>query len=133
MTAACVTIWSWNPLIPCTGLDEALLDAGQRPLVDPLWQYQPPPQIAEVVGQHAQLRPDLVPPEPMTGEPRPMRRLLTFLDPLLGGPALVVKPHDGATGEVEVRALSLYVPVDLRENQIRDWGRTILSARWRRG
>jgi hypothetical protein len=28
---------------------------------------------------------------------------LPFLDPLLGGAALVVKPHDGAIGEREIR------------------------------
>ena len=32
-----------------------------------------------------------------------MRGLLAFLDPLLGGPALVVKPHDGTIGEREIR------------------------------
>ena len=45
-------------------LDEALLETGQRPGVDPLRQYQPPPEVPQVVGQHAQLQPDLIRPEP---------------------------------------------------------------------
>ena len=32
-----------------------------------------------------------------------MRRLLTFLDPLLGRAPLVVKPHDGTVGQREIR------------------------------
>jgi hypothetical protein len=70
-------------------LDEALLDADQRPRVDPRRQYEPPPQIAQVVREHAQLQPDLVRPEPGTRQSCPVRRLLAFLDPLLGGPARV--------------------------------------------
>ena len=37
-------------------LDEALLETGQRPGVDP--RRQPPPQVAEVVCEHAQLQPE---------------------------------------------------------------------------
>jgi hypothetical protein len=37
-----------------TGLDEPLLHAGQRPVVDPLRQY-PPPQEPQIIGQHARL------------------------------------------------------------------------------
>ena len=36
-------------------------------------------RIPEVVGNHAQLQPDLIRPEPVTREPRPVRRLLAFL------------------------------------------------------
>lgn len=32
-----------------------------------------------------------------------MRRLLSLFDPLFRGAALVVKPHDGAIGEREIR------------------------------
>jgi hypothetical protein len=37
-----------------TGLDQPLLHAGQRPVLDPLRQY-PPPQVPQIVGQHARL------------------------------------------------------------------------------
>lgn len=40
---------------PSTRLDEALLEAGQRPAVHALRQHEPPPEIPEVVGEHAQL------------------------------------------------------------------------------
>ena len=49
------------------GLDEALLQAGQRPAVDPCRQHEPPPQVAEIVGEHAQLQADLR--SPGTGDP----------------------------------------------------------------
>ena len=71
--------------------------------VDPFRQYEPPPQVAEVVGQHAELQADLVRTEAVTRQPCPVRRLLAFLDPLLGRAALVVKPHDGVIGELEIR------------------------------
>jgi hypothetical protein len=81
------------------GLDEALLQAGERPRVDALGQHQTPPQVPEVVRQHTELQSNLVRPEPVTREPRPVRRLLAFLDPLLRRAALVVEPDDGADSE----------------------------------
>ena len=88
---------------PPTRLDEALLETGERPGGDSRRQHQPPPEIPEVVGQHAELEPDLIRPEPVTRQPCPVRRLLAFLDPLLRRPALVVKAHDGTIREREIR------------------------------
>jgi len=51
-----------------------LLQARQRPALDPVGQSQPPPQVAEVVGQHAELQAYLVCPETMTRQPCPDRR-----------------------------------------------------------
>ena len=45
-------------------LDEALLEAGQRPTLDAPWQHQPPPQVAQVVREHA------------SGAPRASSRML---------------------------------------------------------
>ena len=42
-------------------------------------------------------------PGPVTRQPRPMRRLLAFPDPLLGRATLVVKPHDGTIRGPEIR------------------------------
>ena len=90
-----MTLGQQQPVVPrmfhqaAAGLDEALLHAGQRPVVDTLGEHEPPPEVAEVVGQHAQLESDFVAPEPMTRQSRPVRRLLAFLDPLLGGASLV--------------------------------------------
>jgi hypothetical protein len=66
-------------------------------------QHQPAPKVAQVVGEHAQLQQDFVRPEPMTRQSRPACRLLPLLDPLLGGPALVVEPHNGAIRKREIR------------------------------
>ncbi len=49
---------------PPTRLDEALLETGQRPTINALGEHQPPPEVPEVVGQHAQLQPGLIRPEP---------------------------------------------------------------------
>ena len=69
-----------------------MLQAGQRPAGDARREYEPPAQIAQVVGQHTQLQSDLVRPESVTREPRPMRGLLAFLDPLLRRSAHRVSP-----------------------------------------
>jgi hypothetical protein len=60
-------------------------------------------RFPEVVGEHAQLQPNLVRPEAMTRQARPVRGLLPLLDPLLGCAPLVVKPHDRVIGEREIR------------------------------
>src|SRR5271166_1413667 len=78
---------------PSSGLHQPLLQAGQRPVLDSLGQSQPPPQIAQVVGQQAQRQPYLVGAKPMAGEPRHFHSLLPLFDPLLSRTPLVVKPH----------------------------------------
>ena len=63
-------------------LDQPLLQAGQRPAVDPCWQRQPPPQVAQVVGDQTEPQPHLIGPEAVAGKPRHRNRLLTFFDPV---------------------------------------------------
>jgi len=77
---------------PSAGLHEPVLQTRQRPALDPIPQAESAPEVAQVVGvgQHAQLQPHLVRPEPMRRQPRPVGRLLTFFDPLLCGAALAV-------------------------------------------
>ena len=48
---------------PPAGLHQPLLQARQGPLLDSLRQHQPPPQVAQVVCDHAQPQPHLVRPE----------------------------------------------------------------------
>ena len=72
---------------------QPLLQARQRPILNPLRRRQPPPQIPQVVNQQAQCQPDLARAEPMASEPRHLHRLLAFLDPLLRRPSLVVEAH----------------------------------------
>src|SRR5262245_3902808 len=85
------------------GLDEPLLQTGERPAVDPLGQHETPPEIPQVVCEHAELQAHLIGPEPVTGQARPVRGLFAFLDPLLGRAPLVVEAHHGTTREEEVR------------------------------
>jgi hypothetical protein len=66
-------------------LHEPLLQARQRPVIDPLRQHVATPQVAQIVGQQTKLYACFIGSEPMTRQPCPMRRLLAFLDPLLGG------------------------------------------------
>src|ERR1700689_4762175 len=75
------------------GLNQPLLQAGQRPLPDRRGQRQPSPQIAEIIGDNAQPQPHLVSPKAVTGKPRHRDRLLAFLYPLLGSATLVVEAH----------------------------------------
>ena len=55
-------------------LEQPLLEARERPALDGDRQDQPTQQIAEVVGDHPEEQPDLIGPEPVTGEPRPVGR-----------------------------------------------------------
>src|ERR1019366_6509087 len=71
-----------------SGLHQSLLQAGERPVLDPSGQRQPPPQIPQVVGQQAQRQPYLVRAKPMAREPRHLDRLLALLDPPLRCPPL---------------------------------------------
>src|SRR5262245_39543836 len=77
------------------GLEEPLLQTCQRPVPDRSRQSQPTQEIAEVVGDDREEQPDLVGPEAVTGEARPVSRSLALLDPLLGRPALIVEADDG--------------------------------------
>src|SRR5262245_36338315 len=77
------------------GLEQPLLETREGPLLDGDRQDQPAQQVAEVVGDHAEEQSDLVGPEPMAGEPGPVRGRLAPLDPLLGSAPLVVEADDG--------------------------------------
>ena len=84
-------------------LHQPVLQACQRPALDPLRQPKPPPEIAEVVGQHAQLQSHFVGPEAMTRQPGPTRGLFAFLDSLFRRAALVVEANHRATGQGHAR------------------------------
>jgi len=85
-----------------SGLHQPLLQTGQRPVLDSSGQRQPPPQIAQIVGQQAQRQPHLIGAKPMTGKPRHLDRLLAFLDPPLRRPAFVVEAHHRPTRHLQV-------------------------------
>jgi len=54
------------------GFEEPLLQARQRPALDGDRQDQPTQEIAEVVGDNPEEQADLIGPEPVTGEARPV-------------------------------------------------------------
>jgi len=102
------------------GLEQALLEARQRPVLDGDRQDQPTHQIAQVVGNDPEQQADLVGPEAVAGEPRPMGGSLALLDPLLRGPALVVeandrpvRPREGGDDEAHPRKEFAEVMLDL--------------------
>src|SRR5713101_5706204 len=64
------------------GLEQALLQARQRPALDGKRQDQPTQEIAEVVGDDAEQEADLVGPEAVAREARPMSGGFALLDPL---------------------------------------------------
>src|SRR5262245_24434555 len=78
------------------GLEEPLLETRQRPTLNGAGQDEPSQQIAKIVGDHPEEQPDLVGPEAVAREARPMGGFLAFLDPLLRRPALIVETDDGS-------------------------------------
>ena len=77
------------------GLEQPLLETGERPALDGDRQDEPTQQIAKVIGDDAEQEADLIGPEPVTGEPGPVGGFLGVLDSLLGRPTLVVEANDG--------------------------------------
>ncbi len=72
-------------------LDQLLLQAGQRPVLDRLGRRQRAQDVAEVVGQRVKLEPDGVGGERPARQPRPVDRILALFDPLLRRAALIVE------------------------------------------
>jgi|SRR2546425_7945914 len=75
------------------GLEQPLLQARQRPVLDGERQDQPAQQIAKVVGDHPEEQPDLVGSEAVTGEARPVGGDLALLDPLLRRSKIALPPR----------------------------------------
>ena len=73
-----------------TDLDQLELQTGQRPVGHRLGQVNAAQEGCEIVGQCVQLQPDLVVAEPLARQPGLAEGILSFLDVLLGGAALVV-------------------------------------------
>ena len=74
-------------------LDQLERQAGQRPVDHRLRQFDATQEFGQVVGQRMQLQPHLDVAEPPARQPRSMEGVFAFLDVLLGGAALRVKPH----------------------------------------
>ncbi len=73
-----------------TDLDQLLPQRGQRPVLDLLRQRQCPQEVAEIISERMELKPDRIVAEAVAREAGPVDRILAFLDVLLGcAPALV--------------------------------------------
>src|SRR5262249_21847559 len=83
------------------GLEEPLLEARQRPTLNGGGEDEPTQEIAEGVVDDPEDQPDLVGPEPVAREARPVGGFFALLDPLLGRPALVVETDDRSVGPGE--------------------------------
>src|SRR2546427_6133194 len=59
-----------------------------------LFRSQPPPQVAQVVGDYTQPEPYLVRPKAVAAQAGHLHRLLAFFDPLLRRAPLVVETQD---------------------------------------
>ena len=73
------------------GLDQLLLEVGQRPVLDRFRRCQCSQEVAKIVGERMKLKPNGVGRERPARQPRPADRTLAFLDPLLGRAALIVE------------------------------------------
>ena len=83
-------------------LDQLLPQRRQRPLLHGIGQRQGAHEVAEVIGQCMQLEPDGIVVELAAGQAGPLDGVLAFLDPLLGGAALIVERNHplGRTAQV---------------------------------
>src|SRR2546427_7972152 len=67
-----------------------------------LFRSQPPPQVAQVVGDYTQPEPYLVRPKAVAAQAGHLHRLLAFFDPLLRRAPLVVETHHGPAVRLQV-------------------------------
>jgi len=73
-----------------TDLDQLLPQRGQRPVLDLLRQRQCSQEVAKIISERMELKPDRIVAEAVAREAGPVDRILAFLDVLLGcAPALV--------------------------------------------
>ncbi len=70
-------------------LHELFPQAGQRPFLHAVRQCQRPQEVCKIVPERVKLQPHGIGGERVARQPRPLRSVLAFLDPLLGGAAPV--------------------------------------------
>ena len=75
-------------------LDQLLLQARQRPVLDRLRCCKRAEKVAKIVGERMKLEPHGVGRERPARQPCPLDRPLAFLDPLFARPALIVEGDD---------------------------------------
>ena len=72
-------------------LDQLLSQGCHRPVAHGLWQSSLTEEVPKVVRKDKELQTDMIVAEVMTGKPRPIHRILAFLDALFRCPSVVVE------------------------------------------
>ena len=78
----------------CPNLDQFFPQRRQRPVTHRPWQYRLTKKVSQVVRQDEQLQPHLIINKIVTGQPRPLDRVFSFLDPLLRRASNVLEAYD---------------------------------------
>jgi hypothetical protein len=78
----------------CADLYSLLPKVCQRPTLDAVRHRQRPQEDCKIVREHEELLPHGIGGERTARQPRPLRYLLTFFDPLLGGAVPIVECDD---------------------------------------
>ncbi len=77
-----------------TDLDQPLPECRQRPVLDLLRQRQCAQEVAEVISERMELKPNRIVAETMAGKACPVDGVFALLDVLLGRAATIVEPGD---------------------------------------
>src|SRR5947208_3307671 len=100
--------------------DQLLPEAGQRPRLCCLWHRQCAHEITQIVGKRVELKANGIGGEGAAGQPRPFDRALSFFDPLLTCPALIIEGDNAFSGPRQVsddksdtRVQLAWMPFDL--------------------
>ena len=102
-------------------LDQLLLQARQRPVLDRLRCCKRAEKVAKIVGERMKLEPPGVGRERPARQPCPLDRALAFLDPLLARPALVIERNDPLGRAAHIRHDEADAADTVRPDAIRPW------------
>ena len=80
------------------GLDQAFPERGQRPGFDRLRRRDGAQEVGEIVSQGMKLEPYSIGREAHAGQPRPLQRVLAFLDVLLRRSPVIIEGQDPFVG-----------------------------------
>jgi hypothetical protein len=75
-------------------LDQLLSQGCHRPVAHGLWQSSLTEEVPKVVRKDKELQADMIVAEVMTGKPRPIHRILAFLDALFCSSSMIVEMDD---------------------------------------
>ena len=104
----------------CADLDQLFAQAGQRPRLRGLRHRQRAHEITDIIGERVELKTHGIGSEGPAGQSRPLDRALSFFDPLLACPALIIerdnalgRPRQIGNDEADARVQLARMPFDL--------------------